>query len=71
MGIEEEDARRRCCEGVRSLNFVVFRFMVPRRRNLWLFVIDSTRGSQRVREPQERDVGRRVGEKAGGRIEYF
>ena len=68
MGIEEEDARRRWCE---SSNFVVFRFMVPRRPNLWLFVIDSTRGSQRVREPQERDVGRSVGEKAGGHTEYF
>ena len=49
MGIEEEWERMRgvAGEGVRSSNFVVFRFMVPRRPNLWLFVnvIDSARGS--------------------------
>jgi len=50
------DARRRWCEGVQSSNFVVFRFMVPRRPTLWLFVIDSA----------SHDVGRRMSEKAVG-----
>ena len=51
MGIEEEWERMRDVAGVKAFEVrisLVFRFMVPRRPNLWLFVIDSARGSQRV-----------------------